>query len=324
MENNFILSIVIPHYKEEFSMVNKLLTSIDNQRLIPKNSIEVIIVNDCGVPLNKKDFNYKNINPRLIKTKKNAGVGVARQRGIDSSNGKFIMFIDADDVLNSNHSLFYILSAIHKDPDTELFFGNFIEEQVFEEQWMLYLHDKNLTFCHGKVYSKDYLTREDIKCHPTLRYNEDSYFNALVFYCATKIKYIENPLVVWCNNPNSTVRDGGLYAYKKLPNYVQSVNDLCAELIKRKKPYAIQFLQSLYYIYFQLQDEAWKLNRVRCYRNDVIVAARKFYNNYKDVFKLSGETERLNLYNESRKGFAVPIQESFTFDEFIKELESND
>ena len=64
------LSIVIPHYKEPFEIINKLLMSIDNQRLIARETIEVLIINDCGTPLKAKELIYRNFKPILLKTKK--------------------------------------------------------------------------------------------------------------------------------------------------------------------------------------------------------------------------------------------------------------
>ena len=41
-----LLSIIIPQYKEDDTVVRKLLTSIDNQLGVDWEDIEVIIVND--------------------------------------------------------------------------------------------------------------------------------------------------------------------------------------------------------------------------------------------------------------------------------------
>lgn len=314
------LSIIIPHYKEPIEVVDKLIRSIDSQRLISFPDVEVLIVNDCGVSLQAELFDrYEHCRPKLLSTPINGGVGVARQYGIDNSTGKYIMFIDADDCLYSQHSLFLILSAIINKPNTDLFHGQFIEEQIIEEQYGVYLHNRDVTFCHAKIYSRQFLSDNNIRCHPTLRYNEDSYFNALIYAVAKKIEYIDYPLVIWCYNPASTVRLGGLYAYRELPCYIQSVTDLTAELVRRKLPAATTFLQALNYIYFQLQDEAWELNKVKPYRPAVIEAAAKFFKKFEFLYN-AGVTEKLNFFNECRKNFGSPIMERQTYGDFIKEL----
>lgn len=316
-----MLSIIIPHYKETFEFMRPLFESLDGQRLIDFSQIEIIIVNDCGEPLHVEQFEkYAHIRPHLISTAENSGVGVARQTGIDYAHGDFVMFIDADDCLNGPHALFRIMSAIYEKPETDLFHGQFLEEQVIEDKYGLYLHNRDITFCHGKVYRKAFLTEKNVRCHPTLRYNEDSYFNALVYAEAEKVEYIDTPLLIWTCNPNSTVRLGGLYAYKKLPDYIQSVSDLCAELVARKKPQAkMTFLQALFYIYFQLQDEAWEMKRVKEYRPAAIEAARGFFKRHEALYEC-GNTERLNFFNECRKQVGNPIMERQTFKQFMEEI----
>lgn len=316
------LSIVIPHYKEPFEMVDKLLKSIDNQRLISREAVEVLIVNDCGTPLKAKELIYRNFKPILLKTKKNGGAGVARQYGIEHSHGEYIMFIDADDLL-TNHALFYVLSKIHEKPDADFIWGDFIEEGIFEEQNFLYLHANDLTFCHGKVYKREFLEKNNIKCHPVLRYNEDAYFNALVFHVVDKdkIERIEQPLVIWCNNRISTVRNGGLYAYRELPSFVLGMNDLCVQMEQRKIPNGTQFLQALFYIYFQLQDKAWQHKRVYEFRPAVIESCKKFFNRFRKIYEEVGETELMNLYDAERKRFKSPVMERNTFFDFIKEIQ---
>lgn len=316
------LSIIIPHYKEPLQIVDKLLVSIDEQHLINFEAIEVLIVNDCGEPLKAEQLIYKNINPILLQTPQNAGAGVARQYGIENSKGDFITFIDADDCLASPFSIFYIFAVINAKPDTDLIWGQFLEEHIVEENWNLHLHNKDLTFSHAKAYKREFLNKNNLKWHPFLRYNEDSYFNSLVHEYAEKIEFIDHPLVVWCYNDTSTVRSGGLYTFRELPSYIQSVNDICDRLKKNEKAYGMNFLKSLYYIYFELQDDAWEFKRVQEFRPQAISKAKEFYNNFKEVFDLTGTNERLNLYNECRSKFKKPICEKQTWWEFLKELES--
>jgi len=316
-----LLSIIIPQYKETFEFMRPLFNSLDGQRLIDFSQVEVIVVNDCGEPLKMEQFEvFEHIRPHLISTAKNSGPSVARQRGIDFAHGEFIMPIDADDCLHGQHSLFRIMSAIYGKPETDLFHGQFIEEQEIEGMWGLHLHNRDITFCHGKIYRKAFLTEKNVRCHPKLRYNEDSYFNALVYAEAEKIEYIDAPLSIWTSNPNSTVRAGGLYAYTKLPDYIQGVSDLCAELVARKKPQAkMTFLQSLFYIYFQMQDEAWELRRVKELRPAAIKAAGAYFKRHEKLYECGSE-ERKNFYNECRRQSATPIMERQTFEEFLEEI----
>jgi len=75
----------------------------------------------------------------------------------------------------------------------------------------------------------------------------------------------------------------------------------------------------LFYIYFQLQDEAWEMKRVKEYRPAAIEAARGFFKRHEVLYEC-GSTERLNFFNECRKQVSSPIMERQTFKEFLEEI----
>ncbi|MFQ6778235.1 MAG: glycosyltransferase family 2 protein [Alphaproteobacteria bacterium] len=98
---NTELSIIIPVYNGESSIRN-CLDSIFAQSQIDK--YEVIVVND-GSTDNTQNIlqEYKQNHPNLkIIKKQNGGVSSARNIGIKQSKGKYITFIDADDMVGIN------------------------------------------------------------------------------------------------------------------------------------------------------------------------------------------------------------------------------
>lgn len=88
-----LVSIVIPF----FSGVNWLkeaLSSVQNQTY---KNIEVLVIND-GSNENVSDISeINNINIRMI-NKENGGPASARNLGIEESSGKYIAFLDSDDI----------------------------------------------------------------------------------------------------------------------------------------------------------------------------------------------------------------------------------
>ncbi len=88
-----LVSIVIPF----FSGVNWLkeaLSSVQNQTY---KNIEVLVIND-GSNENISDISeINNINIRMI-NKENGGPASARNLGIEESSGKYIAFLDSDDI----------------------------------------------------------------------------------------------------------------------------------------------------------------------------------------------------------------------------------
>lgn len=96
MENNNLISVIIPVYNRE-STVERSIKSVLNQTI---SNIEVIVVDDlstdrtCDIVSHIKDERVK-----LIKLKKKGGAQVARNRGILKAQGKWIAFLDSDDEL---------------------------------------------------------------------------------------------------------------------------------------------------------------------------------------------------------------------------------
>lgn len=89
-----LLSIIIPLYNCS-PVITRCLASIDYPEA------EIIVVDDGSTDDSAKivrDYSHKHKNVRLIQ-KKNGGVSSARNTGIESAKGKYIMFIDADDYL---------------------------------------------------------------------------------------------------------------------------------------------------------------------------------------------------------------------------------
>ena len=83
----------------------------------------------------------------------------------------------------------------------------------------------------------------------------------------------------------------------------------------------IYFNFFLYYIYFQLQDEAWKLKRILEYRQGVIDKVKMFYNNFKDVFDKSLNVTQVAGWSD--KIFDIVANSSKGYEAIIKEIEKN-
>lgn len=97
MENNYLISVIIPVYNSEKYLL-QCVNSVLNQTY---KNIEILLIDDCSTDSSfdvckKLKDKYDNIS--VYQTKKNSGsASTARNIGLDNSNGDFIAFLDSDD-----------------------------------------------------------------------------------------------------------------------------------------------------------------------------------------------------------------------------------
>ena len=94
-----MISVVIPLYNKAHTIVHTLSTVMRQNYA----DYEVVIVDDGstdnGVQLILEHFK----DPRIrIVSQENAGVSVARNRGVDEAKGEWVAFLDGDDYLHKD------------------------------------------------------------------------------------------------------------------------------------------------------------------------------------------------------------------------------
>lgn len=192
------LSIIIPQYKEDVKTIRKLLDSIEIQAGIDFAELEVLIVNDCSdaepPPEIVKDYSFEI---KLLRTDQNGGAGLTRQYGIERAKGKYILFIDADDMLMSCIALKWFWNY---KGNADVIRAKFFNESLSKV-------DNGWTWVHGKFYRRKFLIESGVKFIKELRVNEDAYFNMLVGAFAKNKIDIDEIVAFWSNNQKSTTRE---------------------------------------------------------------------------------------------------------------------
>ena len=169
------ISIVIPVFNSQ-RFIKECISNILN---IISNKIELIIINDNSSDDTKNicnKFVQKNNNIRLINLKKNCGVSVARNIGIRTSKGKYLIFLDSDDLLlkdtlkkinklieeSNNKDIIFFPSY---DPINKLIDNNFLTKKFNNKSFINNIKNLNqfrLT-CWNFIYKKDFLKKKKIK-----------------------------------------------------------------------------------------------------------------------------------------------------------------
>lgn len=129
-ENSF--SIIIPVYNSE-EFLETCISSIINQTY---NNFEAIFIDDGSTDksLNILMENQKKEKRIKVIHKKNEGVSIARNCGLDIVNNEYIMFVDSDDVLDIN-ALKYYNDIINKNKNIDFFQTSLLhfEHEVYNE-----------------------------------------------------------------------------------------------------------------------------------------------------------------------------------------------
>lgn len=126
MHENPLVSIIIPIYKVEL-YIEKCLLSVLNQTY---QNIEIILIDDCGQDnslaiAEQTAKNHANgYKVRILKQDYNQGPSIARNRGIESANGKYIYFLDSDDEITID-CIETLISSCEND---EMVIGSFFSE----------------------------------------------------------------------------------------------------------------------------------------------------------------------------------------------------
>lgn len=101
--DNIKVSVIVPVYNGE-EYIQTSISSIINQEF--SENYEIIVVDDGSDDdsldiaqelLSKSDIPYKLVHQR------NSGVSVARNNGIEVSRGDYLVFVDSDDYVLTNH-----------------------------------------------------------------------------------------------------------------------------------------------------------------------------------------------------------------------------
>ena len=183
------LTIIVPIYNAD----KYLSMCLDEIMTCPITEMECLLVNDGSTDSSlqicedfaKKDSRFKIIN------KSNEGVSIARNIGISHANGKYVMFIDADDYIDSN-KWNLIMDAIEMEVDFiafsyfTLYQDGKVKEELFDIKSKttddinsirkVLLGTAALNTCWGKLFKLSTITTNRIRFRDGLKTGEDAIF----------------------------------------------------------------------------------------------------------------------------------------------------
>lgn len=98
MKNDVLVSVIVPVYNVE-KYLHECIDSIIAQTY---KNIEILLIDDGSTDSSGSICDEYSLNDSRLRVfhKKNEGVSVARNIGIDNANGEYCMFVDADDYIH--------------------------------------------------------------------------------------------------------------------------------------------------------------------------------------------------------------------------------
>lgn len=117
-ENEIAVSVIVPAYNLE-KFIGNCINSILSQSL---KSFELILIDDCSCDDTKKVIkeymnSEKSADIILLENDQNMGAGYSRNRGLDIARGKYLLFLDGDDIFEHNmlEKLYTVCEEIKAD-----------------------------------------------------------------------------------------------------------------------------------------------------------------------------------------------------------------
>ena len=232
------VSVIIPIYNVE-KYLEECLESVINQT---HTYLEIILIDDGSNDNSGNIADSYALKDSRIKVvhKKNEGVSIARNTGIDIATGEYICFSDADDYLMNDY-VEYLLELITKnDADISLtkeMFTTFhpkenkkdvIEEYSAEKTTFEILIYNIPIGVYCKMFKRSFLG-DNIRFLPKLFIGEGFNFNTAAFQRANKVAVGHKKVYYYRrNNPTSATTQ---FSMKKWNNALYAIQNIKKDLI---------------------------------------------------------------------------------------------
>lgn len=210
------ISIIIPIYNSE-KYLKECLDSVRNQTF---TNIEIICINDGSTDTSLEILNKcaKQDNRIKVISQKNGGVSNARNRALQEITGKYVCFIDSDDIIEKDFCK-KLLNGYKNDID--LVCGGHIKLNNMNKKISPWLPIKDLSndvmkdvLCFTKyrnvsqkLFKTNIIKNNNIKFAEDLHYMEDALFLVSYLYYCKYITSVKEPLYVVRINLNSLCRN---------------------------------------------------------------------------------------------------------------------
>jgi len=196
------ISVIVPVYNRA-DCLNRCLNSLINQSL---KEIEILVFDDCStdksVELIQKYSNEFN-QIILVKNEENIGSGAIRNLGVQQAKGKYVLFVDSDDWIDSEAC--EILYNVAEANSLDILVGKYKEVYGDQPKVIASNLNKSLSVSDGlsfmenneftshawnKLWLRDFIIKHDLK-NEEGRYYQDVSMTLEAFILAKRVASID-------------------------------------------------------------------------------------------------------------------------------------
>lgn len=253
MQGRPLVSVIIPVYNSE-QYIAHALRSVFNQTY---KNLELIIVDDGSTDNSMQVVSEvlagRDVIAKIVK-QSNCGQGAARNSGFKASNGEWIFYLDADDLIPDCAIEHLLEAAINQNAD--LVFGKFQEISNIQEADVhiakgtvtsftpqqiqkAFLTRKNIILTPGTLYSKAFLSNHGI-AFKEIRWSEDQRYIWQVLRYVNKVAMCDETVYFYLQHQgsimNSTARDliiSGYHSVEELNELYKDIPDIGRYIVPR-------------------------------------------------------------------------------------------
>ena len=149
-----LISVIVPVYNTE----KYLVECVESLRKQTYSNIEIILVDDGSTDASIEicdEFAEKDSRVKVFH-KKNEGVAVARNFGIQQSNGQYVVIVDSDDVAVDR--MIEVLYTQIKENDADIAVGNYYIYDETDGNFYYYIIDDD--YCVEVLSSQELIDRQ--------------------------------------------------------------------------------------------------------------------------------------------------------------------
>lgn len=219
-----VISILMPVYNSE-KYLKESIESIINQTF---TQWELIIINDGSTDNSKMICdNLVKVDDRIkVIDKKNTGVSDTRNMSINNASGKYIGFVDSDDVIETD--MFEILINKIEKYNSDLVVCGIVEDKIIDEKIvsntnnkyypkecvsieemkyliMEYMNSNLLNSLCNKLYKKEIIDKHNITFNSKVENGEDFIFNLEYMEHIKNLVFCEEQLYHYSRRENESI-----------------------------------------------------------------------------------------------------------------------